>query len=371
MKIPVVDVISPVVGNLGLLQTRTLSNDRLLRQPGAEMLHLLMMVAAFTHTSVLLGGLFGVGGAHTPLWEMVFAAVSISALLLWRFSTPLVHRGIVMVLLTLVATRWSLTWLFSNSVDILATTVSGLLYLPLLLPIAQLTRVSSRFSMLIIAIMALSSTAAGLHPDLVASTHGEWRIGPAIVMGYAVFMRFQSIWMGQLEQLNRMTEDQAVLARAASVDDLTGLMNRRIGQLQLAHTLRSDTPASCLLVDLDHFKSINDNHGHPVGDTVLRRVSKVMRQSCRSSDTLCRWGGEEFLIILENTPEKSALHVAEHIRRSVEQRTRHDEVPVTISIGVAQHVSGDTVDSWVTRADAALYDAKEGGRNRVEPRHAA
>ena len=338
--------------------------------PGSDMLHLLLAVAALTHTSVLVAGLFDVGGAHTPLWEMLFAVVAISALILWRFSTPLVHRGTVMVLLTLVALRWSSSWLLSDSVDILATTVSGLLYLPLLLPIAHLLQVPSHFSVLIITVMALSSTVAGLHPGLVDATHGEWRVGPAIVLAYAVFMRFQTIWMRQVEQLNRMTKSQAALARAASVDDLTGLMNRRVGQLQLAHVLQSEAPASCLLVDLDHFKSINDTHGHSTGDSVLQRVSKVMRQSCRSSDTLCRWGGEEFLIILENTRTDSAIRVAEHIRRSVERRTRHDDVPVTISVGVAQHAPGEGLDMWLSRADEALYHAKHGGRNRVETRQA-
>ena len=125
------------------------------------------------------------------------------------------------------------------------------------------------------------------------------------------------------------------------------------------------------MADLDYFKSINDNFGHPAGDTVLRRVANLIRHSCRSTDTICRWGGEEFLVILDNTSPEAAIKVAEKIRRSVERGTLHDNIPVTISIGVAHKRDFDTFDSLMNRADKALYEAKISGRNRVEALNAA
>ena len=123
-----------------------------------------------------------------------------------------------------------------------------------------------------------------------------------------------------------------------------------------------------LVVDLDHFKRVNDTYGHPAGDAVLKALASILTQGVRESDIICRYGGEEFLILLPVTDAAAALALAERVRASVDAVPDTPERPAcTTSIGVACVQAGDTsFDALIGRADAALYRAKAGGRNRVE-----
>jgi diguanylate cyclase (GGDEF)-like protein len=124
-----------------------------------------------------------------------------------------------------------------------------------------------------------------------------------------------------------------------------------------------------LILDLDRFKEVNDTHGHVVGDEVLTRIAQVLRASIRASDALCRWGGEEFLVMLRDCSLAEGVRVAEKIRKAVEEATvRHksQEIRTTVSIGVTAIMAGEAVEVPLHRADRALYSAKENGRNRVE-----
>lgn len=149
----------------------------------------------------------------------------------------------------------------------------------------------------------------------------------------------------------------------ASIDPLTGLSNRRsmIEQLErrIALASRDGEASSLLLVDLDHFKSINDTRGHLAGDSALVDVADAMTSTVRPTDEVCRWGGEEFLILLPESSVDTAARTAERIREAIA------DSGVTASIGVADVRRGDTVSEWVRRADVALYAAKRNGRNRV------
>lgn len=123
-----------------------------------------------------------------------------------------------------------------------------------------------------------------------------------------------------------------------------------------------------LLIDLDHFKTLNDTHGHLAGDEVLRQFANVLQGSLRQSDILCRWGGEEFIVLLREAEGRQAIEVAEKIRRRTEQLTfSHADQPLrlTVSIGLSALRRDDSLHSLLTRADHALYRAKQGGRNRV------
>lgn len=162
-----------------------------------------------------------------------------------------------------------------------------------------------------------------------------------------------------------------LLAQKAQIDALTGLWNRRHfdqrfeSELSLARRAKRSL-AVCML-DIDHFKSINDNFGHPGGDEVLKQVSSLLADTIRAEDVVCRYGGEEFAIITPSVGEGAAA-LAERIRAAVEQMTiklGSRQIPVTISIGVA--VCGrDYSRTMIDLADAALYRAKQNGRNRVE-----
>ncbi|OQX08934.1 MAG: hypothetical protein BWK76_22935 [Desulfobulbaceae bacterium A2] len=175
------------------------------------------------------------------------------------------------------------------------------------------------------------------------------------------------------DMVRRLKEDQQKLEQLATTDPLTGLANRKqimTGMaLQMEHYRRHGTEFSILMLDIDHFKTINDTHGHLVGDDVLMALARILTASLRSLDSAGRYGGEEFLIILGKTDRHQAEQTAERIRQAVAQYDfSHDETPlhVTISAGVACIGPGDaTISHLIGRADRALYAAKAAGRNRV------
>src|SRR5450432_381499 len=162
-----------------------------------------------------------------------------------------------------------------------------------------------------------------------------------------------------------------LLTQKAQIDALTGLWNRRYFDQRLEAEIslakRSRRPLGILMLDLDHFKSINDRYGHPMGDEVLRRVGAQLAASVRTEDIVCRYGGEEFAIVAPNI-SAGALQLAERLRSAIEKMSfsfgGHD-VKVTVSIGAAG-VDDSPTQALLVQADSALYRAKQNGRNRVE-----
>ena len=164
-------------------------------------------------------------------------------------------------------------------------------------------------------------------------------------------------------------------SKLASEDTLTGLPNRRALEAWLPAALAraaEGQPLALLLIDADHFKSVNDRHGHAVGDAVLRQLAQLLRASCRYDDLPARLGGEEFVLALPNTPLAAALQSAERLRDLVQRHPWHELLPglkVTVSIGVAGSdalpAASLAADMLLGRADERLYEAKRGGRNRV------
>lgn len=163
------------------------------------------------------------------------------------------------------------------------------------------------------------------------------------------------------------------LRHLATTDPLTGLFNRRhmseLAERDLARYLRSRHPIGLLLLDIDHFKAINDTHGHDIGDRVLVGVANIIKTELRSQDLIARWGGEEFLAILPNTNLEGAQASAERVRLALMRKNwSFDDlsVDVTISVGVSEFQDNDDLSAAIIRADRALYHSKESGRNRVE-----
>jgi diguanylate cyclase (GGDEF)-like protein len=162
------------------------------------------------------------------------------------------------------------------------------------------------------------------------------------------------------------------LRHKVQTDALTGAASHAKALARLKHALqiaqRDDTPLCIAMVDLDYFKKVNDTHGHLVGDEVLRDVTARMRSSVRDFDTVGRYGGEEFLIILENAPLATAEMIAERMRLHVEESPVHVkdmEIHLTVSLGLAAARKTDDVEFLLQRADAALYAAKAAGRNCI------
>ena len=160
----------------------------------------------------------------------------------------------------------------------------------------------------------------------------------------------------------------------SETDDLTGLFNRRgfaiAANRLFAQAVRYERPASVLMLDSDSLKAVNDEHGHDAGNRLLRQVAAAIRAELRSTDVSARYGGDEFIVLLPETPRKGALEVAERIRTAVSNvplESGGARVASTVSIGVACYPGdGHTLDALANRADHALYKAKNQGRNRVE-----
>ena len=178
---------------------------------------------------------------------------------------------------------------------------------------------------------------------------------------------------GIMRSTDEFATAQKRLLQDALTDSLTQLPNRRNGLDFLASELvfaqSSGAPLACLMLDIDHFKKINDEHGHAAGDAVLRQLAEILRHASRAEDMVFRYGGEEFVAILTNAPLKIALQIAERIRTQVEAspfKWEGRRILVTLSIGVAI-ASGKDADgeALIRAADAALYQAKQSGRNRV------
>ena len=180
------------------------------------------------------------------------------------------------------------------------------------------------------------------------------------------------------DQVDRVVWMQAVidaLCELSSRDPLTGLANRRQFELALASEIdrvaRAGEPALVLMIDIDHFKKINDTHGHPAGDLVLKTVAQALHDCIRPMDTLARVGGEEFAMILPNCPPSFGLAVAERVRLKVQGRAiainPGQQVHVTVSIGgaFAPQWVRSSAPLWIERADQQLYRAKSEGRNRA------
>jgi diguanylate cyclase (GGDEF)-like protein len=167
------------------------------------------------------------------------------------------------------------------------------------------------------------------------------------------------------------------MGKLAITDALTRIMNRRgitVGLLDaMAQAERYNTPLSAAMVDIDHFKQVNDRYGHEAGDKVLAEVAGILADALRMPDKVGRYGGEEFLIVFPHTDLAQARKIAERIRATV-GRTKFDigpkKIPLTISMGVTQFTKGEDLEQLMSRADATLYEAKQGGRNLVVARKA-
>lgn len=167
---------------------------------------------------------------------------------------------------------------------------------------------------------------------------------------------------------------QARLEALATTDSLTGLLNRhtflQLADKEFARARRYSRPLSVIMIDIDHFKSINDRHGHAAGDEVLRGMSAICQSNLRDSDLLGRVGGEEFVLVLPDTPQTNAVRVAERMREQLAKSPIQPaslNLTITASFGVTSLREGDdSLQTLIERADAAMYSAKHGGRNQVK-----
>ena len=179
----------------------------------------------------------------------------------------------------------------------------------------------------------------------------------------------KEMYLHYAANVTKYKEMEKKLELAAITDGLLGIYNRRYCsqrlQSELYRAKRYQSSFSIILMDIDHFKSINDNFGHDVGDAVLKTVAEAIQHRLRQSDVFGRWGGEEFLLILPETDLSHAAQLAENLRQLVSGLSIEPLSQVTVSQGVAEFQNSDTELSHIKRADECLYRAKQEGRNRV------
>jgi len=175
------------------------------------------------------------------------------------------------------------------------------------------------------------------------------------------------------EELRRLTdklgETNLHLEKAATTDELTGIYNRHYFEIKVTELMdeadSGNSPLSLIMFDLDHFKRINDTYGHPIGDQILIRTTDICKKNLRTEDLFARFGGEEFVIVLQNSTVLAALKVAEKLREAIYNLNPEMVGRYSCSFGVAERAKSESFTNWYKRADKSLYHAKSSGRNRV------
>lgn len=183
----------------------------------------------------------------------------------------------------------------------------------------------------------------------------------------AIFGILGTIRQRKSREIKHLIEE---LQYTSITDPLSGLYNRRhflsVFHDNVARANRTTTPISIIFLDIDDFKEINDTHGHSVGDKVIEKLAKILKENGRPYDTPARWGGEEFLMLLPRADEKEAVLISERLRIATEKSLLKEfSFPITISTGVAQHTLTDTIETLIEQADQALYVAKQTGKNKT------
>jgi len=194
-----------------------------------------------------------------------------------------------------------------------------------------------------------------MQKELISLAYNNWSV---------LMKRHQS----ELHELNDMLSEQANRYKhLAAIDPLTNLYNRyKFIELYTTESLamkQRDHAMSLIMVDIDYFKMINDQYGHNSGDDILRATAAVIKNTVRNVDIVCRWGGEEFIILLPTVDGHQAMIIAEKLRKQIETKACIDDINITASLGVTQAVDNDSLEEIVARADSALYRAKHNGRN--------
>lgn len=191
-----------------------------------------------------------------------------------------------------------------------------------------------------------------------------------IFLAHKTILPGKSVYILNLTDVTDYETEKTNLEQKASYDELTKIYNRtkfiEIFNEILKSVELEIKPLSLILFDIDHFKKINDGFGHNIGDKVLVEISSVVKSLIRNTDIFCRWGGEEFLILLNSSSIEDSFKIAEKIRTFIETKEFIPNHQVTISLGVSTFEKNDNLDSFINRADKALYQAKNSGRNKTE-----
>lgn len=219
---------------------------------------------------------------------------------------------------------------------------------------------------LILSMIIFSATVTiGIGMNLYFKQHFELQTYDSLIQFYisnAVYI----LALYYLQRFKLAFIQNEAMQHLANTDYLTNLPNRRLVEKKLSEKMKSDQTFSVILLDVDHFKNINDTYGHDIGDQVLKEFSRLIQDNIREQDIVGRWGGEEFIIIANRLSGKQAVIFSDRLRKLIENTSFCHKEQVTASFGVAEYLQKERGQDILKRADVALYRAKENGRNNVE-----
>lgn len=333
---------------------------------GLEMLTYLFRFAFFIHISLCISDIiFKMDTGLTLYWEMSFALLNGIVVLLLPKSSPNSRQRMLLSLALLILLRWTHSWMLGDTDIIYVSTLSGLLYLSPIIASGVMIGVPLSRWIGMTFFMGTVMMIGSERSDLAGTPFNDWRGGLAVIGSFTLLSLYLRRWSGYHRRFLESTIREKVLFEAAQTDMLTGLLNRRAGHQRLDFALNTSDSVSLLLLDIDRFKSINDTYGHPMGDQALCVFSDIIIKTLRKSDIVIRWGGEEFIVLLSNVSLSAASKIGEKLRISIEQQSAQRLIPMTVSIGLAQSKSEDSIETIIQRADQALYQAKNTGRNQL------
>lgn len=328
-----------------------------------QLMHKIAVAAGATHV-MFLGLFYGLGARSLAL-------INLGSVLLFAFSYLCLKRRLNVLAVSLIV------------LEILAHAVlavraigwdSGFhYYLLVVVPIVVISRMKVQafkpalIGLLLFVYLGMDFTLRDIQPYDQLDTQALAALRYFnISVTFLLLTYFSGIY---LQLVTKAEKDLRVLA---TTDPLTHLLNRRslmeVAEYELVQRKRNHAPLAFVLADIDHFKSINDEYGHDAGDAVLTAVSQVLRLALREQDSVARWGGEEFLILMPNATLEMASTVAERLRQqiaAIEVPFEGKQIKVSMTFGVSCHHDDESIEAPVSRADTALYKGKLSGRNQV------
>ncbi|MBA4109693.1 MAG: GGDEF domain-containing protein [Leptothrix sp. (in: Bacteria)] len=328
-----------------------------------KLMYQVSLVAGMTH--LLFAGVFYWLGAHTMAWvnlgSVTLFTVSYGCLKLRRnimAAILIVSEVLIHAALAVCSIGWDSGFHY---------------YLLVMVPVVVISSMRRRSSKYILSgLVFLLYVSLDLTMHQVQPLHELSAEVLSTLRAFNLAATFALLFYLSNLYMRLVSKAEKQLRILATTDPLTQLLNRRsfleVADYELIQRKRHLAPLAFVLADIDHFKSINDQHGHAVGDAVLKAVSQVLSQAVREQDSVARWGGEEFLILMPNATLEAASMVAERLREKVtaiEVSVGEQTIHVSMTFGVSSHRLEEPVDAPVSRADSALYQGKARGRNQV------
>jgi diguanylate cyclase (GGDEF)-like protein len=315
-------------------------------------------------------------GTLTPYEGVIFPVITVLCLSLlvamWRTIRALVWVELSLFAIMTIGMLARLLEILQSPINRFEGFSDLLYWFPLAYVMAFLIFESRRQLLIASLLFFFSSVAVGLvHtvPDLLRGDTTDIYVLGRFYFANATYIFLLIAGARLNEQYVRVHVLAETMTHLAHTDALMQISNRRELEATLAREVnratRHSQPLSAVLFDLDHFKHVNDNYGHQVGDTVLQETARLVQVALRTSDFLGRWGGEEFLVIAPQTDSIQAHRLAERLRNDIAIHPHKQVGRITASFGVAQYQAGELPETWLKRADNALYVAKQNGRNCV------